>query len=214
MQTQLRSGAWPTYADESESCFLTTCYAVHAIALWRPHGWERTLGTAAEWLWSQQTKFGCWSIQGGPTVMLTVLTLDAISLAEGKATTFSEAKRIDSPAEISDQTDRKLWEAICVLEGAANQGTGFFLKNVGLVTCDHVATDGLEVFTFSEPQKRLPTRIFAKDSHIDLAILNTRFHPKSWLEANFREPKLENGSFYADFQNTHPAARELRWKHK
>lgn len=204
MQTQLRSGAWPTYADESEACLLTTCYAVHAIALWRPHGWARTLRTAAEWLWSQQNKFGNWSIQGGPTVMLTVLALDAIALAEGKATTFSEAKGVDSPVEISDQADHKLSKAICVLEGATNQGTGFFLKNVGLVTCNHVAADGLEVFTSSEPRKRSPTRISAKDSQIDLAILNTHFQPKSWLEANFREPKIGERVYLCGFPKYSP----------
>lgn len=82
-QTQMRCGAWPTYADNSEPNLMATCFAIHGLVLHRPPGWQNAVTRAAKWVWSQQGDRGAWHISGGPPVMLTVLALDAISLAEG-----------------------------------------------------------------------------------------------------------------------------------
>jgi RNA-directed DNA polymerase len=71
-----------------------------------------------------------------------------------------------------DSLDEKIHAALCVLEGQQSQGTGFFLKDVGLVTCQHVLQRGLEVFRSDKPKKRYKTRVTSKDEKIDLAILN------------------------------------------
>jgi hypothetical protein len=83
LQTQMRCGAWPLYTDDSEPSLLTTCAAIHGIALQKPKGWDQVVSRAAEWLSQQQQPGGYWHIDGGPTVMLTVLTLDALVLARG-----------------------------------------------------------------------------------------------------------------------------------
>jgi hypothetical protein len=188
METQLRSGGWPVYSDETDPCLLTTCYAVHALALARPLGWERKVRAASDWLWSQQNPFGYWIIEGGPTVMLTVLVLDAIALAKGLPTTFGADT---DPTSISgnDNLHEQIQASVCVLEGAENQGTGFFIKEFGLITCNHVYREDLKVFTYTKPEEKSPVTRVVCDKNIDLAVLKTQFKPKHYLEADFREPK-------------------------
>ncbi|HKX00809.1 MAG TPA: hypothetical protein VJN43_23910 [Bryobacteraceae bacterium] len=82
-QTQLKSGAWPLFKDSSEPCLISTCFAVHGLALSQPSGWQRPASRAAEWIQSQQGHDGLWHVQGGPAVMLTVLALDSLELARG-----------------------------------------------------------------------------------------------------------------------------------
>lgn len=87
-------GSWSMWADDDEGCIPTTCFAIHAIALLRPTGWERLTRRAAVWLESVQHKFGCWEINGLPTVWLTVLALDAIELAsDGLNVTFKTSMK-------------------------------------------------------------------------------------------------------------------------
>jgi nucleoside phosphorylase len=90
VRTQLPSGGWPSFGDEATPCLLSTCYATHAIALAKPRGWQGLLKKAAAWLWTEQKPFGYWEIQGGPTVMLTVLALDSIALANNEPVTFRD----------------------------------------------------------------------------------------------------------------------------
>jgi len=95
-QTQMRCGGWPLYTDDSEPCLITTCFALHGLALHKPIGWEQLAARGAEWLERQQDAEGYWYIKGGPTVMLTVLALDALVLARGgREVTF----KLDTRAE-------------------------------------------------------------------------------------------------------------------
>jgi nucleoside phosphorylase len=82
--TQMLSGAWPIRSNETEGSIISTCFAIHALAVAKPQGWEQACNGAKDWLLKQQDDYGCWHIQGGPTVMLTVLALDSIDLADGK----------------------------------------------------------------------------------------------------------------------------------
>lgn len=83
-QTQMRCGAWPLHADSSEPDLIATCFAIHGLALHRPTGWTQSVTRAAKWIWIQQQPGGNWYISGGPSVMLTVLALDALALAESR----------------------------------------------------------------------------------------------------------------------------------
>lgn len=88
-QTQMRCGAWSTHTDTSEPNLVATCFAVHGLALHRPNGWKQSVARAAQWIRTQQQSGGNWYISGGPSVMLTVLALDALTLAEsGEQVTF------------------------------------------------------------------------------------------------------------------------------
>jgi nucleoside phosphorylase len=111
-QTQLQSGGWPLYADDSEPCLIGTCFAIHGLATRRPTGWKDSVAKAAQWLKSEQNPGGDWDISGGPTVMLTVLALDALSLAEdAKTVTFKLAAQnqdLTEPTSSLDETESVL----------------------------------------------------------------------------------------------------------
>lgn len=89
-QTQLKSGAWPIYPDDSEPDLLTTMAAVHGLAMAQPKGWQASARRASNWLLTQQQDLGYWAVAGGPVVAITVEALDAISIGMGdKELTFS-----------------------------------------------------------------------------------------------------------------------------
>jgi len=83
-ETQLACGGWPVTSDRAEANLLTTCLAMHGVALHRPDRWQQVLSQGAKWILSQQESDGAWRISGGPTVMLTVLALDSLALARGE----------------------------------------------------------------------------------------------------------------------------------
>jgi len=100
LQTQLNSGAWPLEIGSSEACLLTTCVAIHGLYFAKPRGWERLTSRAASWLRTQQQPEGCWDYDGAPTVMLTVLVLDALALVgDGHHVTFRKEKAIELAAK-------------------------------------------------------------------------------------------------------------------
>ena len=106
-QTQLRCGAWPLFSDDSEPCLMATYAAVHGLGLAKPTGWERATKRAADWLITQQGPMGCWDVQGGPTVAITVQVLDAIAIGQGDAhLTFSlsSSKTETRPNDITADT--------------------------------------------------------------------------------------------------------------
>lgn len=102
---QRGDGAWSLGDRVQKSSLLCTCAAVHAFAVCRPEGWRDICRRACDWIETQQDRFGYWSIEGGPAVMLTVLALDALALGltENEVTfsidaTIAEATRPAPPA--------------------------------------------------------------------------------------------------------------------
>ncbi len=80
---QSSRGSWKSI-HETEPV-ITTATCVHALAAWKPAGWQLHVKRAAEWLWTQQHSDGYWPHDSAPDVVyLTVLVLDAIDLAEGR----------------------------------------------------------------------------------------------------------------------------------
>lgn len=64
-------------------------------------------------------------------------------------------------------------QAVWVIENDnAEQGTAFFLKDYGLVTCDHCLGPELKILLPSDPTKQFPVTVVKSDPHIDLAILS------------------------------------------
>jgi S1-C subfamily serine protease len=109
-----------------------------------------------------------------------------------------------------DSLDEKIQAALCVLEAHQGQGTGFFLKDVGLVTCQHVLQKGLEAFRGDKPRRRYKTRVTLKNANIDLAILKTRLVPSHFLEPDFREPKRGEQVYLCGFPKYSPGATEVK----
>lgn len=95
-QTQLNSGGWPVKSNDSEGSILSTCLAIHALAITKPEGGREVAKKAKEWLLQEQEEGGYWMIEGGPTVMLTVLALESIHLVmEDQEVSFShEGKKV------------------------------------------------------------------------------------------------------------------------
>jgi len=82
-QTQLTSGGWPLTSNRTSGDILSTCLAMIALGVLKPEGYQRYLEKAKDWLLSQQNEVGCWYIEDGPAVMISILCLEAIKLAEG-----------------------------------------------------------------------------------------------------------------------------------
>lgn len=111
-----------------------------------------------------------------------------------------------------DSLEEKIQASLCVLEGETiegTQGTGFFLKDVGLVTCQHVLQEKLQAFRSDKPKKRYTTYIIAKDETIDLAILKTRLPHEHSLEGNYREPKKGEQVYLCGFPKYSPGTTEI-----
>jgi RNA-directed DNA polymerase len=108
-----------------------------------------------------------------------------------------------------DSLEEKIQASLCVLEGSDSQGSGFFLKNFGLITCCHVLQNELHAFRGDEPKKRYKVKTVLEDQDIDLAVLRTRFVPKHFLEAEFREPKKGEQVYLCGFPNYSPGTTEI-----
>jgi Trypsin-like serine proteases, typically periplasmic, contain C-terminal PDZ domain len=105
--------------------------------------------------------------------------------------------------------EEKIQASLCVLEGDNGQGTGFFLKGAGLITCEHVLQPGLKVFKPENPKKRYVTHAVSKNEIIDLAILKTRYAPEHQLVGALREPKKGEQVYLCGFPKYSEGATEV-----
>jgi RNA-directed DNA polymerase len=78
--------------------------------------------------------------------------------------------------DLEDSIDRNVWVLECTKTNI--QGTGFFLANVGFVTCFHVLGTDTVAFHPSDPSKTFKTSILKFDENLDLAILNINGYPQ------------------------------------
>jgi len=62
-------------------------------------------------------------------------------------------------------------DAVLVLQSSTNQGTGFFLADVGLITCAHVIRDGLVAFNCTRWTESYEVQVLTKSEDLDIAIL-------------------------------------------
>lgn len=89
MQCQLANGAWSPFSDNDEANILSTCLAIHALAVCEPRNWLVSAQRGATWLLDEIKEKQYWEAKGVPVVLNTVLALDAIELAKGdKKATF------------------------------------------------------------------------------------------------------------------------------
>lgn len=75
-------------------------------------------------------------------------------------------------------------EAVWVLEserGEYLQGSAFFLKGYGLVTCSHVLEDGTRAYHPARPSAKFDVTLVARDETLDLAILKISAVPLAEL---------------------------------
>jgi len=102
------------------------------------------------------------------------------------ATRFNKnfgARPITLAPTIEEQRDRAVW----VIEHAGNngeQGTAFFLKDVGLVTASHCVegTNDFTVYHPSKPSNQFQVTVVRRCAHRDLALLGHTIHPTDYFE--------------------------------
>lgn len=75
---------------------------------------------------------------------------------------------------------RSVWVLEC--EESFSQGTAFFAKGIGLVTCFHVLGKKTVAFHPADPTTRYPVTVLGKDEHRDLAILSISAPSPSMLD--------------------------------
>lgn len=125
VKTQDSTGGWSPWPNELGLQVETTAMVIHALALAKPRGWKHAVKAGVRWLWSKQSKMGCWPERGYPDpAYTTVLVLDAIDLAEGKTNlTFK------LPNDKIHSTEKKhgavpIAEKILIDLNDFNEGTG------------------------------------------------------------------------------------------
>jgi hypothetical protein len=65
-------------------------------------------------------------------------------------------------------------QAVWVLEhDGSEQGTAFFLAQVGLITCAHCLGENMYIYHPADHTKRFPVTALKSDAHRDLALLST-----------------------------------------
>lgn len=104
-QTQLHDGSWPIVSYEHEGSLISTCFAIHALALAKPSGWQEVVTRSRAWLLENQNIDGFWQIEGGPTIMLTVLALESIHLASGNKNVSFKISQENNLRSIEDPID-------------------------------------------------------------------------------------------------------------
>jgi S1-C subfamily serine protease len=84
---------------------------------------------------------------------------------------------------VFDKEDN-LNSAVWVLESesAMTQGTGFFLKDVGMVTCAHVLATDTVAFHASQPLTRFPVKVLTQNDHLDIAVVQVDILPRAALQ--------------------------------
>lgn len=80
LKNQTQEGYWSSSTFRLRPDNETTVAAIHALALWKPDGWEGATKKAAAWLWKRQRPDGSWAFYSP----CNWLILDAIDIAEGK----------------------------------------------------------------------------------------------------------------------------------
>ncbi len=85
-----------------------------------------------------------------------------------------------------------LSENVWVIETDENQGTGFLVAGVGMITASHVLgqSDGEIIAISSDRSIRLPAVVVARDKSYDLAILDVGLPSERGFELSSVEPKL------------------------
>ena len=72
------------------------------------------------------------------------------------------------------------------MDDLGKQGTCFYLKDIGFITCNHVLTPEMKCFCHRNPNKKYPVHVIKSNAVIDLAILDIpdllAEHPTSGLE--------------------------------
>jgi len=94
---------------------------------------------------------------------------------DGLVITLAKRCRKLDPTSFGPMLDNfeRLHQSIWVLESESDSssGTGFFLENVGLVTCAHVVHQDTVAFHPDRQTERYKVKVVRSDAHIDLAVL-------------------------------------------
>lgn len=98
-----------------------------------------------------------------------------------KYNSLTKEKKVTLPLTNKEKLHKSSW--IIESESEDSQGTGFYLKDVGIVTCEHVLKKDSYVFHTSDPSKRYKVVDAVFEKAIDLAVLKINEKPKNFLES-------------------------------
>lgn len=99
-------------------------------------------------------------------------------------------------------------KALCVIESRteSNQGTGFWLKGVGLVTCDHVVSPDSLAFQTDLPGRTSLVTPIRRDQNTDIALIASALKPPVQLEVEKSKPSVQERVFVLGFPKFAPGA--------
>jgi S1-C subfamily serine protease len=79
-----------------------------------------------------------------------------------------------------DNLNQSIW--ILESESSMTQGTGFFVKDVGLITCAHVLGPDTVAFHASQPLTKFRVKVVIQDEHLDIAVVRLDISPRAGLQ--------------------------------
>lgn len=87
---------------------------------------------------------------------------------------YQKAERIAAAAAAAATSiHERMGRSTCVIDSGGRQGTAFWVKDIGLITCAHCIDDSTQIDAYSpdRPNRKIPVRLLHIDKDADIAIL-------------------------------------------
>jgi len=114
-----------------------------------------------------------------------------------------------------DPIIEKLKRAVVVIEhDGIGQGTAFFLKGVGLITCAHCVGRNPYIYFPDAPVERIPVEVIKTEQTVDVAILRTRKELTEFEELERQGHAIESTGSEVALAGypAHGPGKSLSWK--
>lgn len=189
MRDQNKEGWWPAWSTDPEGSIDETARGVHALYLCRPHGWERAVDSAAQWLLGVQTDVGMWYESGMPDCMfLTVLVLDALALASGSPRMLTFRRSLTTPRQQDDDRKSRRFAVGLTFPGESRGLVGSIARILkSKLGVDRILYDRFHEAEFARHD--LDTyleRLYREECELVVVFLGSDYQRKEWCGVEWR----------------------------
>jgi hypothetical protein len=191
LRSQRSDGGWPTLDVLDESSIDTTARAVHGLVFCRPHGWERAVDAAVDFLLDRQATAGYWQEEAmRDATFLTVLVLDAMALAGGSDSWTLARDQSGTTARPAGNAgeDGYRFEVALSFPGEARGLVGELARSLA----DDLGTARVLYDRFHEAEFARPNldthlqRLYRRESRLLVVFIGSDYERKEWPHLEWR----------------------------